>query len=184
MFKINKSLALILIITLSAINTQDKFLSNLEFSPMNAEEFVKGYVNGLELFNDVMVNSTCIQSGEIIVEDAIQIWDILKDLKIDTSIISKVKNLIIAVQSIVSHIKTEKPECKAAADIIVGDFKRLAERIERDGWINEAGHHAWDNVSDIEAMIKDGIASFSAEKMEEAGNTFGKATKFVAFWDL
>ena len=184
MMKITKVLALIICLTLSAINAEDKFLSNLEFSPMNAEEFVRGYVNGIELFDDVMLNSTCIQSGEIIVQDAIKVWDILKDLKIDTHIISNVKNLIIAVEGIVAHIKTEKPECQAAADIAVVDIKRLAERVSRDGWIKEAGSHAWENTSEIEGLIKDGIASFTAENMLEAGTTFGKATKFVAFWDL
>ena len=183
MFKITKVLALILLITFTSINSQ--FLANVnELTPVNAEEFVKGYINGIGLFQDVTANSTCIQNAEIITEDAVTLFNILKDLKVDVHIISNVKEIVVAVQSIISHIKVEEPACKAASALALNDVKRLIERMGRDGYVKELGSHTWENVSEIEGMVQDGIASITSEKIEEAGMTFGKATRFVAFWDL
>ena len=189
MLKITKVLALILCITFTSINSQeDKFLSNInlntEFSPLDTAQFIRGYVQGIEIFQDVFRNSTCIQNGEIMTEDAITLYNILKDLKVDTHIFSNVKDIIYAVQSIISHFKTEEPQCQAALEIAMNDIHKIIDRVERDGYITEFGSHIWNNVSEIEGMIQDGSVNFHNGKMEEAGINFGKATKFVAFWDL
>lgn len=191
MLKITKALALLLCLSLTSVLAQvdieQKFLSeeNLDkFNPINAEQFIQGYFEGIELFSDLMKNSTCIQDTETIVADALELWNILKDFKIDTHIISNAKKIIQDVQQIISHVKTEDEQCKNAAELAMNDIHRVIERVSRDGYIKELGSHTWNNVGAIEAMIKDGYVAFHGGNMLEAGRNFGKATKFVGFWDL
>jgi len=188
MLKITKVIALILCISLTSVFAQEeKFLEGKmieKFEPKHAEEFISGYFAGIELFNDIARNSTCIQDSETIIEDAFKLWNILKDLKIDVHIISNVKEIVLAVQEIVSHLKTEDDQCKAAADLALNDIHRVIERVGRDGYIKELGSHTWKNVGPIEEMIKDGYSAFHGGNMQEAGLNFGKATKFIGFWDL
>jgi hypothetical protein len=188
MFKNTKVIALILLITLVSINSQeDKFLANnleMELTPANAEEFVRGYFKGIELFEDVATNSTCIQNAEIITEGAITLFNVLRDLKVDIHIVSNVTKIVKAVQSIMSSIKSEDSACRAAGSLAMDDVKRLMERLSRDGYVKELASHSWSNASEIAAMLASGADSYTNEKIQEAGLAFGKATKFVAFWDL
>jgi hypothetical protein len=155
-----------------------------DFSPKNAEEFVLGYLSGVELFNDVATNSTCLVNAEVIVEDSFKLYNILKDLKVDTQIITHVKEIIETTQSIVSHMKQEDVQCKAAAEIAMNDLKRVAERVGRDGYVKELATHTWNNIGAIEEMVRNGFENYHGGNMHESGRHFGRATKFVGFWDL
>ena len=208
MLKISKIIALILCISLASVFAHEfemKFLEDQEsnqenslfefegeslhehelrdFTPENAKDFALGYLEGVELFNNVL-NSTCLENGEVIVEDAFKLYNLLKDLKIDTHIITNVKEIILATQSIVSHFKQEDEQCKAAAELALNDIKRVGERVAKDGYVKELGSHTWNNVGEIEEMVKNGLDNFNGGNMHESGNHFGRVTKFVAFWDL
>lgn len=155
-----------------------------DIDPVAAEQFVLGYLDGVELFKDVVNNSTCLSNADVVVKDAIKLYNILKDLHIDTEIISHVKEIIQATQEIVSHLKNESAECKAAADLAMVDIKRIAERVSRDGYVKELASHTWNNIGALEEIVKLAFENYRNKNMREAGRHFGRATKFVGFWDL
>ena len=193
MLKITKVLALIICLCFSSVFTQaqedsDKFVSKKvmdfdNFNPQNAAQFIQGYFIGAELFKDVL-DSSCIQNSEVVVEDALEIFDILKDFKADIHIFSNIKEIITATESIVSHFTNESNQCKAAGEIALVDIHKIVDRVSQDGYLKELGSHAYKNIGDIETLVENGYTSFHEGEMLEAGINFGKATKLVGFWDL
>ena len=194
MLKITKVLALIICLCLSSVFTQAQenslnFLSEsvMDFDnidPKNAEQFIQGYLAGIEVFDNVSANSTCIQSGEVIIEDSIKLFNLLKNLKVDFHIYTTVKEIIAATQSIVSHFKNEEDQCVLASQIALVDIHRIVDRIGQDGYVTELGSHIYHNIGAIETLLQNGYTSFHEGNFLEAGLNFGKFTKFVGFWDV
>lgn len=166
------------------IESYEKKLANFNLTPLDAEDFLNGYFSGLELFNNVAYNSTCFQNGEIIIEDALKLYEILKDIKIDISIISKIKNILVLTKNIVSSFTGEIEQCQEASDVILDDIHNIIDRVRKDKYLEDLGAHLVLNLAEIKTLIQTGFADFHEGKMKEAGQSFGKATKFVAFWDL
>lgn len=159
-------------------------LSNFNLNASDAELFIQGYFSGLELFNNLLANSTCLQNGEVIVEDTLKLYEILKDFHIDTSIIGKIRDIIVATKSIISSFNGEVEACKAAADLALNDIHRLVDRVRKDNYLEELGSHLVFHLNEVKGLIASGFAQFHEGDMLNAGLNFGKATKFVAFWDL
>lgn len=166
------------------LNKEETKFRNFNFNVSDAELFLEGYFKGLELFNNLFTNSTCLQNGEVIVEDALKLYEILKDLHLDISILGKIKDIVVATKSIITSFTGEVEACKSAADLALNDIHRIVDRIKKDNYLEELGSHLVFHLSEIKNYIETGFVQFHDGDMLNAGLNLGKATKFLAFWDL
>jgi len=113
---------------------ESKF-KNFNFNASDAELFIKGYFSGIELFNNLVYNSTCLQNAEVIVDDALKLYEILKDLHFDITIIGKLKDILYTTKSIISSFSGEVESCKAASEIALEDIHRIVDRIRKDNYL-------------------------------------------------
>lgn len=154
---------------------------NLKINPSDSELFMKGYFSGLELFNNLLTNSTCLQNGEILLKDALKLYDIIQDFDLD---ISKITEIIIIAKSIIANFNSEVEACKEAEQIAVEDIHRIVDRIKKANYLEQLGTHLIFNMVEVKRLISVGFIQFHEKQMQEAGLNFGKVTKLVAFWDL
>ena len=161
-------------------SAERKFKS-LNFNALNAELFLKGYFTGIELFNNLLANSTCLQNGEILLKDALKLYEIMQDFHFD---ISKIKEILIISKSIISNFNLEVIICKNASEMAVEDIHRIVDRVRKDNYLEQLGANLFVNMFEIKTLISVGFVQFHEKQMEQAGLNFGKVTKMVAFWDL
>ncbi len=157
---------------------------NLNFSYQDAELFVKGYFKGLEIFDNLLSNSTCLQNAEVVFNDALKLYEILKDFKFDTTAIKNIKELFVITKSLIVSFYKDTKECKNFAYQAMNDIHRVIDRVKKEDYLKELGVNLVFNMSKIKDYLDTGFASFHQRQMESAGVSLGKATKLIALWDL
>lgn len=195
MLKISKFIALLLAcICLSSVVSKMpennlKFLDEREqklkdINVRNIENFIEGFFSGIEVFDNVVRNSTCLQNGEGLVREGIELFNLLKDFKVDIHVISNVQKIVSAIEAIANNLKSEKEQCKNAGEIAFADLYLIIDRITRPGYMKEIVVHLYQHLGDLDGFVQNAFSAYNDGNMSLFGNYFGQAMKLILFWDL
>ena len=163
---------------------REKYLKNYKFSPVETEVFFTGFFQGVQLFENVLNNSTCIQNAEVILKDSLVLYDLLKDFHVDFHIISKIRDIVMATKSIIGSFSGEVENCKLASDLALISIHKIVDRINENDYLTELSSHLLMNIFSIKSLIESGFNDFHQGKFDSSGLNFGKSVKLIAFWDL
>jgi len=146
-------------------------------------EFIEGFFNSFDFFNEVAKKETCLSNEKFRIFIK-QLLNKLVNIKIDESLIIKLEGLLKEFKDNKDLIMNEIKQCKVIQSNIEEVFRKLAQNVFSENYVNKVVFHALTDMKRIEQDFQM-IKNFAhLQEYKNLGKTFGQLVKFLFFWDV
>jgi hypothetical protein len=153
-------------------------------SPDDMEHMVEGFLNGIAIFNTPHHGSCQDKDFDVITHDVSDIIDIIKTIKIDSSIVTKLMDLVVKFKSLYQDLNTIVGPCAEYAAEIQEQILKVIDFVESPVYIAELPVHILWEMSTIESKEQAAAALYTKGDFTGAGNGFGDLVHFALLWNF
>lgn len=155
----------------------------LALTPVDAVNFTVGFYEGIEIFNPVLANSTCIQESTKLVRTVINILDVLSHFNFENPA-PQLKEILHLLENTVSIGEVAYPSCTDMGLQLKDLLTKVYSHVVNPKYLEHLGTHVIFNLSKVKEIYEAALKDTQDQVYFRAGKGFGELVKFVALWDL
>lgn len=165
------------------ITAEDQTDPIVNLKPSDALNFTLGFYEGIEIFNGVFYNSTCLEHSEKIFTDVIQLVNIFSNFNVE-NLANELRDILHILEEFVNIGETEIPVCKDLGIELKDLFVRIYGHVANVKYAEKLSSHTIFNLGKIKDLLEGAVNDAKTEAYFRSGKGFGELIKFAALWDF
>lgn len=146
--------------------------------------FVRGFNDGLGLFNNLPHRDECNPNNPSLIQDLRDVIQLLQNITVTTNFRKLFNELREKAKHITETLSEISAECREYSKEVKAVLRKLNKHVAHLSYFLNLFNHTTHNFKTIAEKIKKATVDAVTENAYEAGKSNGDLLKYVLFWDF